>query len=185
MELWKLIVSYYSDLQFYNLSSENTISLLYFVGAMGVAGIWAVVAAFISKRRTGRIVDPLLKRGAIDPASAISPADGGFSRQDTLLMLKRGSMLRKTVEATEPEGEAAEENAPTKKGIADCLSRMRFYIPESKRDTAKRRYSAQDASIPSLIVSLAIILVLTVAVYFFLPVILRMVDNFITMTGGN
>lgn len=184
MELWKLIVSYYSDLQFYNLSSENTISLLYFVAAMGIGGIWAIIAAFITKRRTGRIVDPLLKRQAIDPATAISPADGGFKRQDLLLMLKRGSMLRKTVEATEPEGEA-EESAATKKGIADCLSRMRFYIPENRRDLAKRRYSTQDASIVSLIVSIVIILTLTVAVYFFLPVILRMVDNFITMTGGN
>ncbi len=185
MEFWKLIVSYYSDLQFYNLSSENTVSLLYMVGALGVAGIWAVVAAFITKRRTGKIVDPLLKRQAIDLASAISPADGGFLRQDLLLMLKRGSMLRKTVEATEPEGESSEKSAPTKKGIADCLSRMRFYIPENRRDMAKRRYSAQDATIPSLIVSVIIILVLTLAVYFFLPVILRMVDNFITMTGGN
>ena len=184
MEFWKLIVSYYSDLQFYNLSSENTISLLYFVAAMGIGGIWAIIAAFITKRRTGRIVDPLLKRQAIDPATAISAADGGFARQDLILMLKRGSMLRKTVEATEPEGEA-EESAATKKGIADCLSRMRFYIPENRRDLAKRRYSAQDASIVSLIVSIVIILTLTVAVYFFLPVILRMVDNFITMTGGN
>ena len=106
-------------------------------------------------------------------------------RHDILLLLKRGSMLRKTVEATEPEGEAEEGSAPTKKGIADCLSRMRFYIPENRRDLAKRRYSAQDASIVSLIVSIVIILTLTVAVYFFLPVILRMVDNFITMTGGN
>ena len=185
MELWKLIVSYYSDLQFYNLSSVNTISLLYMVGALGIAGIWAVVAAFITKRRTGRIVDPLLSRQATDPASAISAADGGFARRDLILLLKRGSMLRKTVEATEPEGETEEESAPTKQGIADCLSRMRFYIPEEKRDMAKRRYSAQDASIPSLIVSVVIILILTVAVYLFLPVILRMVDNFITMTGGN
>ena len=183
MELWKLIVSYYSDLKFYNLSSENTISLLYLVGALGVAGIWAVFAAFITKKRTGKIVDPLLAREAIDPASAISPEDGGFMRQDILLLLKRGSMLRKTVEATEAEGEA-EESAPTKKGIADCLSRMRFYIPENRRDMAKRRFSAKDATIPSLIVSIAAILLLTVIVYFFLPVVLRMVDNFITMTGG-
>lgn len=185
MELWKLIVSYYSDLQFYNLSSENTVSLLYMVGALGVAGIWAAIAAFITKRRTGRIVDPLLKRQAVDSATAISPADGGFARRDLLLMLKRGSMLRKTVEATEPEGEAEKESEATQKGIADCLMRMRFYIPENRRDLAKRRYSAEDASIPSLIVSVIIILVLTLAVYFFLPVILRMVDNFITMTGGN
>ncbi len=185
MELWKLIVSYYSDLQFYNLNSDNTISLLYFVGAMGIAGIWAVTASFITKRRTGRIVDPLLKRRAIDPESAISPADGGFAKQDLLLLLKRGSMLRKTVEATEPEGKTDEGSAPSKKAIADCLSRMRFYIPENRRDTAKRRYSAQDANVPSLIVSIIIILVFTVVVYFFLPVILRMVDNFITMTGGN
>ena len=185
MELWKLIVSYYSDLQFYNLSFDDTISLLYFVGAMGVAGIWAVIAAFITKKRTGRIVDPLLLRNAIDPASAISPADGGFMRHDILLLLKRGSMLRKTVEATEPEGEAEEGSAPTKKGIADCLSRMRFYIPENKRDMARRRFSAKDATVPSLIISIGIILLLTVTVYFFLPVVLRMVDNFITMTGGN
>ncbi len=185
MEFWKLIVSYYSDLQFYNLSSNNTVSLLYFVGAFGIAGIWTIFAAFITKRRTGRIVDPLLKRQAVDPASAISPAEGGFNRQNLLLLLKRGSMLRKTVEATEPEGESEEASLPTNKGIADCLSRMRFYIPENKRDMAKRRYSAQDANIPSLIVSVIIILVFTVVVYFFLPVILRMVDNFITMTGGN
>lgn len=184
MEFWKLIVSYYSDLQFYNLDSENTISLLYLVAALGIAGIWAVIAAFITKKRTGKIVDPLLLRQAVDPASAISPKDGGFARQDIVLLLKRGSMLRKTVEATEPEGEAT-ESAPTRKGIADCLNRMRFYIPEAKQDMAKRRYSAKDANLPSLIVSVLVILALTVAVYFFLPVILRMVDNFITMTGGN
>ena len=185
MELWKLIVSYYSDLQFYNLSSENTISLLYFVAAMGIGGIWAIIAAFITKRRTGRIVDPLLKRQAIDPATAISPADGGFKRQDLLLMLKRGSMLRRTVYATDPEKAEDEAAAPTKSAIIDCLKRMRFYIPDERRTEAERRYSAKRNGILSLIFSIAVVILLTVLVYLFLPIVLRMVDNFLNMTGGN
>ena len=53
MELWKLIVSYYSDLDFYNLEFSDPMRLFYFVGAFAVGGIASVIAAYASRRRTG------------------------------------------------------------------------------------------------------------------------------------
>ncbi|MBE6641619.1 MAG: hypothetical protein E7619_08530 [Ruminococcaceae bacterium] len=185
MELWKLIVSYYSDLVFYNLDVDP-IALLSLVFAMGVAGIWAVIAAYVAKKKAGAIIDPILDRHATDEQTAISPKEGGFAAPHVLIRLEKGSMLRKTVRCTgaeEPE-EVKKGSAPTKKDVLAGLAAMRYYIPEEKRETAMRRYSAKKTTLLTVLFSIAVMLVLTVATYFFLPVILRMLDNFLTMTGG-
>lgn len=187
MELWKLIVSYYSDLDFYNLEFSDPMRLFYFVGAFAVGGVASVIAAYVSKRRTGKIVDPLLGIHAHDEATAITPEEGKFDKPSLLILLKRGSMLRRTVQATDPEQseDEGEAVAPTKSAIIGCLRRMRFYIPDERRSEAERRYSAKRNGILTLAFSIAVVILLTVLVYLFLPIVLRMVDNFLNMTGGN
>jgi hypothetical protein len=130
-------------------------------------------------------VDPLLGRHAHDEATAITPEEGKFDKPSLLMLLKRGSMLRRTVYATDPEKAEDEAAAPTKSAMIDCLRRMRFYIPDERRTEAERRYSAKRNGILSLIFSIAVVIALTVLVYLFLPIVLRMVDNFLNMTGGN
>ena len=186
MELWKLIVSYYSDLSFYNLQFDS-MALFYFVGAFAVGGIASVIAAYVAKRRTGSIVDPILGMHAHDEATAISPEEGGFHSPNKLMLLKAGSMLRRTVHAVLPpeETEGEEVKAPTKQAFINSLLQTRFYIPDERRSEAERRFSAKRNGAASLTFSIVVVLVLTVLVYLFLPVVLRMVDNFLTMTGGN
>ena len=202
--LWEQIVSYYKDMTFYNFE-VNAFQLLGFVFAFGVGGIAAVLIAYIAKKRTGRIVDPLLSRGAVSPQTAISAQDGGFSSPRALRMLMRGKMLRKTVSVIGDDEEAAENaeksaekstknaknkiKAPSVRELeAAAVARLltcRFYIPEEKCSQAMRRFSGKRNSFVSLIISVLLVAALAVGLYFFLPLILQLTDNFLTMAGGS
>ena len=199
--LWEQIVSYYKDMTFYNFE-VNAFQLLGFVFAFGIGGIAAVLIAYIAKKRTGRIVDPLLSRGAVSPQTAISAQDGGFSSPRALRMLIRGKMLRKTVsvigddeEATENAAEKdtkaskSKNKAPSVRELeaaaAARLLTCRFYIPEEKREQALRRFSGKRNSLASLIISVLLVAALAVGLYFCLPFILQLTDNFLTMVGGH
>lgn len=199
--LWEQIVSYYKDMTFYNFE-VNAFQLLGFVFAFGIGGIAAVLIAYIAKKRTGRIVDPLLSRGAVSPQTAISAQDGGFSSPRALRMLMRGKMLRKTVSVIGDDEEVAEnaaekdtkaskskKKAPSVRELeaaaAARLLTCRFYIPEEKCSQAMRRFSGKRNSFVSLIISVLLVAALAVGLYFFLPLILQLTDNFLTMAGGS
>lgn len=203
--LWEQIVSYYQDLTFYNIE-VNALQLLGFVFAFGISSIAAITIAYFAKKRTGCIVDPIIMRGALSEKTAITAEEGGFASVRKLSMLTRGKMLRKTVcvvgddaNETAESVEGAEkkcEKAPKGKkklpsvremeaAAAARLMTCRFYIPEEKTETALRRFSGKRNSVLSLILSILLMAACAVGIYFLLPFILQLIDNFLTMAGGN
>lgn len=202
--LWEQIVSYYKDMTFYNIE-VNAFQLLGFVFALGIGGVAAIIIAYFAKKRTGKIIDPIIERGATSEKTAITAEEGGFASPRRLAMLTRGKMLRKTVcvigddaEDTENDAKATENDAKVAKGKvkvpsvreleAAAVARLmtcRFYIPEEKREQALRRFSGKRNSVISLILSVLLMIAIAVALYFFLPFVLKLTDNFLTMVGGN
>ena len=203
--LWEQIVSYYKDMTFYNIE-VNAFQLLGFVFALGIGGVAAIIIAYFAKKRTGKIIDPIIERGAISEKTAITAEEGRFASPKRLAMLTRGKMLRKTVcvigddidNGDRDKDASAEKDTKVAKGKvkvpsvreleAAAVARLmtcRFYIPEERREQALRRFSGKRNSVISLILSVLLMIAIAVALYFFLPVVLKLTDNFLTMVGGN
>ena len=203
--LWEQIVSYYKDMTFYNIE-VNAFQLLGFVFALGIGGVAAIIIAYFAKKRTGKIIDPIIERGAMSEKTAVTAEEGGFASPRKLAMLTRGKMLRKTVcvigddidNGDSGEDASAEKDTKVAKGKvkapsvreleAAAVARLmtcRFYIPEEKTETALRRFSGKRNSVLSLILSILLIAACAVGIYFLLPFILQLIDNFLTMAGGN
>ena len=62
---------------------------------------------------------------------------------------------------------------------------MRFYIPEEKKYTAEIRFDAKGASIGTFIVVVVAALLTCALICYFLPDLLKMADNFISIAKGN
>lgn len=208
MEFFDVLISYYTEMEgtFTNISMDDPLKLLLLVAGAFVGVLAFIVVAFISKMRTGSIIDPMVKNHAYTPETAISPTEGGFGRGWQLDMLKKGSMMRKSLMAVTKDGRVigpfesenpnetpAEEvkkdakkqktQLPTKAAMRSGVASLRFFIPEEKRKSAISRFSKEKNGILSLIISIAATVAIFTILYLLLPQILRLLDNALTMLG--
>ena len=65
------------------------------------------------------------------------------------------------------------------------LNTMHFYIPEEKKYAAEIRFEDKGANFGVLIVVIIAALLLCAFICYFLPDLLKMIDNFISITKGN
>lgn len=188
-----LLSSYvYDNFELYN----PTVSMDMIVWSLCLGlGIGAVVS-FVNRRALGGLVRKLTADGIDTPEKAVTLAEAGYGRNPVVrLALRTGRPLRRMVLCANEEefvrrrpSEKASARRMRKlfsieaeEKVVTDFSRARFYIPEDLRCTAETRYDLRGTSVPSLLLSLLLLLGIALAALYLLPELLTMLDNFLSM----
>ena len=194
----------YENLSFFN--DPTMFRLIIFGLYFGI--IAAALFMFYTKRVLGAFVRALDKNGALSKENAKTLSELGFEKNIFVkLALITGYTLRHVVYFVPAPADETEENAKKKakklkKGAPDAssggnlaelgvygyradLSRDAFYIPEEKKYTADIRFDSKGANIGTAVIVIIVSLVICALICHFLPDLIKMVDNFISITKGN
>lgn len=190
MDILNILVEYYSDQLYTNIMYDPLNALLVAV-AIGLAMCAALILSFVSRRRAAALVDPLLKMNAVDDATALFPRECGPSFERCVGMLSPGKMMTKTIlsaaadDGQEPQTDGHTKPSGNKNRVPkSLLLARRYYIPDGKREEAYKRFSADGAKTGSFVVSLILVVLISIAVILFMPQILHIADNIISIIIG-
>lgn len=164
----------------------------YFIAYAICVGIFiGVVASAVCRSYSGNIVSALIKAGADGKNSAKTLADLGFGKSALMrFMLREGTSLRKTLSVAN-EDEFPPENISRfrhiwyEKFLRDAVPRKtpfgiaKFYLPEENRINAELRYPRERHPLIIVVFSLAVLAAAAAVIYFLLPELLTMLDNFV------
>lgn len=170
----------------------NGDTMLIIIWGLYIGIMAGVLGSIICRVYSGRIVQALIKAGAVDDSTSKTLAELGLSKQYMVRrMLRAESSLRRMVMVT--EGTGVKESGTGKasrfwheKFIRDDIPQKldyttaRFYLPEDKRISAEVRYQKEGHPILSFILAA---IGLFIAAYFAtvaVPELLQMLDNFLT-----
>ncbi len=180
----------YDNLVFYN--RIQSFKLVLFAVWLGI--IIGISYSYYTKDYLGRLVRRLLKNEALSPEKAMTLKKLGYKHTFPLsIHLKKGGILSRYV-STANGNEAIsvkEKNKKFKKirslfGISDVtekydFSSLRFYIPEEKKYKADVRFEKKGSNPAWFLTWTIVITALAVLVYFLVPELVTMLDNFITI----
>lgn len=180
----------YDNLVFYN--RIQNFKLVLFAVWLGI--IIGISYSYYTKDYLGRLVRRLLKNEALSPEKAMTLKELGYKHAFPLsIHLKKGGMLSRYVSAANGDEavSAKEKNKKFKKirslfGISDVtekydFSSLKFYVPEEKKYKADVRFEKKGSN-PAWFLTWAIVITaLAVLVYFLVPELVTMLDNFITI----
>ena len=179
-------------------NANATAETLVFAFAVGMI-LAAGVSAF-SKTRLGKFVRIFLREEIHSPEKAKTLMELGVFRDTTLRReLTRGVNLRRVIRCREEEEhrqqqaerraayEEAHKEEPNAPAFTEEPFRMdfltaHFYIPEELRYRADVRYTVRGSGWGPFLITAAAIVVLSAVACFFLPDILQLIDNIISMT---
>lgn len=180
----------YDNLVFYN--RIQSFKLVLFAVWLGI--IIGISYSYYTKDYLGRLVRRLLKNESLSPEKAMTLKELGYKRTFPLCIhLKKGGILSRYI-STANGNEAIsvkEKNKKFKKirslfGISDVtekydFSSLRFYIPEEKKYKADVRFEKKGSNPAWFLTWTIVITALAVLVYFLVPELVTMLDNFITI----
>lgn len=206
-ELWEYFVDKYFTLDMPYLenlsigsSALNTIRLLIVGITVGI--IIASISTVYSKRYIGDFVRKLLYEECFDANSAKTLYDLGYLKSPGIRgVIKSGGSLSRWVRCVEEDefmteiGKKREEFAESHKNDTkppkfkepefkrDCNT-MHFYIPEDKKYAAEVKFDSKGANFISLLLVIIVSVAICAFVFYMLPDVIKMVDNFITIING-
>lgn len=181
-----------------NFTMENpTITLSVILWAMYAGLVLACIMSVYTKNYPGAMVRALIKNGCFDPESAKTLEELGIKaspmRSHTL---RDKSTLRKYVKIVNADecrmAKARSSAGRTFRRILSLdtsdivnydLSAARFYIPEDKKHVADMRYGSKGTTLSGIIIIIAALIlgaVLVLALMYFIPEILELVDEAVT-----
>ena len=207
-ELWKYFVDIYFSidlpyLENFSIKSGGLVSIRGII--IGIAGGIVIAAActVYNKRYIGSFVRRVISCRCFDAASAKTLDELGYLKSAGVRgVIKSGGSLSRWVKCAEEdeffaeiekkraEFEEAHKDDAKKPKFVELefkrdLNTMHFYIPEEKKYAAEIRFEDKGANFGVLIVVIIAALLLCAFICYFLPDILKMIDNFISITKGN
>ena len=213
-ELWEYFVDKYFTvdlpyLENFSIRSGGVVSLQGVIIGITVGLIIASIGMMYTKRYIGNFIRRIIDCKCFDAESAKTLDELGYLKNSGVRnAIKSGGTLSRLVRCVEEdefyanlnmnedsdgdsEDKSAEEGKATKKSDSAIpefkrnLNTMRFYIPEEKKYTAEIRFDAKGAGIGTFIVVVVVALLLCALICYFLPDLLKMADNFISIAKGN
>lgn len=158
------------------MNDYSTLSLIVWVVFAGIC--FASVYAFYHRRLLGDLLRSLISAQAQDEKSAKTLSEigygSGIKQAFAKFALKKGSVLRKTVEVV------FEEKLPVRKNSDELFVRtpksdteQKYFVPEEKRIVAEIRYDGEGTTATTLLLSIAAFFAAAILVISFLPWILQ------------
>ena len=206
-ELWEYFVDKYFTLDMPYLenlsigsSALNTIRLLIVGITVGI--IIASISTVYSKRYIGDFVRKLLYEECFDANSAKTLYDLGYLKSPGIIgVIKSGGSLSRWVRCVEEDefmteiGKKREEFAESHKNdtkppkfkepeFKRDSNTMHFYNPEDKKYAAEVKFDSKGANFISLLLVIIVSVAICAFVFYMLPDVIKMVDNFITIING-
>ena len=207
-KLWEYFVEKYFTIELpylenFSIRMKGLVSLQTIIVGITIGIIIASIGTIYTKRYIGNFVRRIIDCKCFDAKSAMNLYDLGYLKNPGVRnVIKSGGTLSRLIRCVEEdeffadvaqkriEFEQAHENDDSKPVFVEPefkrdLNTMHFYIPEEKKYTAEIRFDDKGANIGSFIVVVISALALCALLCYFLPDLLKMVDNFISITKGN
>ncbi len=183
-ELLHYLSERYFSVQFgaydnFSVSSGTGLVVRNIILALAIGFIAAALMTAYTRVVLGGFVRKLIAADALDASRARSLFELGYFRSVAIRReLSRGSSLRMVVRSSGEEA-GAPANA-RKKPQLDFLT-ARFYIPEELRYRAEIRFDKKGSGRLTVILVVVAIIITAAALCFFLPDVLQLADNLITV----
>lgn len=203
-ELWDYFINKYFTMNHgpydnINLSnplfSATTVIVCLFIGVIIASAI-----AIFNKRVLGDFVRSVIRNGATSPEKAMTLEALGYLKNSAVRSaLKRRGALRSTVRCVEDDRADLAAGIPIRMRMAELypdvvpapeskakpgrtdLNAAHFFIPEAEKYTAEVRYEKKGTNWLVFFITVIVCLFAISAIFFVLPELLQMLDNFITM----
>ena len=206
-ELWEYFVDKYFSvdlpyLENFTIETGGLISLQGIIIGITVGLIIASAGTIYNKRYIGSFVRRVISCGCFDAKSAKTLYDLGYLKSPGIRgVIKSGGSLSRWVRCAEEdeflvevekkraEFEEAHKNDEKKPKFIEPefkrdLNTMHFYIPEEKKYAAEIRFEDKGANVGAFILVVLLSLAICALVCYFLPDLIKMVDNFISVVKG-
>ena len=190
-------------LQNFYISSTtlNTLRLLIIGITLGI--IFVSFSTLYNKRYVGDFIRKLLYEECYDASSAKTLYDLGYLKNPGIRgMIKSGGSLSRWVRCVEEDEFLAEQEAqraafeethkddPNKPKFKETefkrdVNTMHFYLPEGKKYAAEIKFDATGANFGSVILVTILAVLLCAFIFYMLPDVIKLIDNFITVIKGN
>ena len=207
-ELWKYFVDKYFSidlpyLENFSIKSSGLVSIRGIIIGIAVGIVIAAACTVYNKRYIGSFVRRVISCRCFDAASAKTLDELGYLKSAGVRgVIKSGGSLSRWVRCAEEdeflaeiekkraEFEETHKNDAKKPNFVEPefkrdLNTMHFYIPDEKKYAAEIRFEDKGANFGVLIVVIIAALLLCAFICYFLPDLLKMIDNFISITKGN
>lgn len=207
-DLWEYFVDKYFSidlpyLENFSIKSGGLVSIRGIIIGIAVGIVIAAACTVYNKRYIGSFVRRVISCRCFDAASAKTLDELGYLKSAGVRgVIKSGGSLSRWVRCAEEDEffaetekkraefeEAHKDDAQKPKFVEPEFKRdlntMHFYIPEEKKYAAEIRFEDKGANFGVLIVVIIAALLLCAFICYFLPDLLKMIDNFISITKGN
>ena len=161
--------------------SVETITPIVWVVFAGVC--CAAFYAFYQKRIVGDLLRALIAAGADCAENAKTLYEIGYGKGVRAALsrrvLKKGSVLRKSVEARGDETPKAEtKHHPDELFVKKTIDpNIRYYIPEENRAAAEIRYDGKGTTVSTLLLTVAAFFAAAMIFFALLPTLLHAIEN--------
>ena len=157
--------------------NPNGSGTLAFILLMAVVGIVIGCSVMLWQIKVpGALVRALSGRGAYGADRAVYAAELGYRREWVLrFLLSENGALHKYVGVIPTEKD--------KKG-RDLLTCASLYLREETKDRAELRYRKGNATTGALIAAIVLFTALAIIMYFIIPDLIKMLENFISSLKG-
>lgn len=197
-ELWEYFVDkyftpHYGDYEHITVGSSSMISLQSIVIAFFIGVNIASVMAVFDKRVLGSFARALIRDEALSPDRAKTLSELGYFKNTAVRSsLRSGHTLRRVVKCVEEEEyyasleqkqQEAEAAGQKFKSIPFKMDfeTAHFYVPEELKYTAEIKFEKKGTNWLTVAGVFVVSLLLMIGVFWILPDILQMIDNFLGM----
>ena len=207
-ELWEYFVDKYFTidmpyLENFSIKTGGLVSIRGLIVGIAIGIVIASACTIYNKRYIGSFVRRVISCQCFDAKSAKTLYDLGYLKNAGIRsVIKSGGSLSRWVRCAEEdefladiekkraEFDETHKDDQTKSKFIEPefkrdLNTMHFYIPEEKKYTAEIRFDDKGANIGVFIVVVIAAILLCAFICYFLPDLLKMIDNFISITKGN
>ena len=207
-ELWEYFVDKYFTinmpyLENFSIKTSGLVSIRGIIVGIAVGIVIASACMRYNKRYIGSFVRRVISCQCFDAKSAKTLYDLGYLKNAGIRgVIKSGGSLSRWVRCAEEDEFLAEvekkraefeeihKDDKTKSKFVEPefkrdLNTMHFYIPEEKKYAAEIRFEDKGANIGVFIIVVIAAILLCAFICYFLPDLLKMIDNFISITKGN
>lgn len=206
-ELWEhferyftLDMPYFENFRF-SQTALNTMSWLIIGITFGI--IIASFSTVYNKKYVGDFIRKLQYEECYDAKTAKTLYDLGYMKNPGIRgMIKSGGTLSRWVRCVEEDEFLAAQELKRKEFEElykddpkppkfqevefkrDCNT-MHFYLPEEKKYAAEIKFDSKGANLGSAFITVILAIALCAFVFYMLPDVIKLIDNFITVMSGN
>lgn len=207
-ELWEYLVDKYFSidmpyLENFSIKTGGLVSIQGIIVGIAIGIVIAAACTIYNKRYIGSFIRRVISCQCFDAASAKTLYELGYLKSAGVRgVIKTGGSLSRWVRCAEEDefyteidkkrAEFEEEHKNDDKipkfvepEFKRDLNTMHFYIPEDKKYAAEIRFEEKGANIGVFVIVVIAAILLCALICYFLPDLLKMIDNFISITKGN